>query len=32
MEKLNQVLLNEDIRVGADLDAWFARGGGEELA
>ena len=32
MEKLNQVLLNEDIRVGADLDAWFARGGGEGLA
>jgi NADH-quinone oxidoreductase subunit F len=32
MEKPNQVLLNEDIRVGADLDAWFAGGGGEGLA
>jgi NADH-quinone oxidoreductase subunit F len=32
MEKLNQVLLREDIRVGADLDAWLALGGGEGLA
>ncbi|QYY29937.1 SLBB domain-containing protein [Cupriavidus pinatubonensis] len=32
MEKLNQVLLKEDIRVGADLQAWLARGGGEGLA
>ncbi|SIT36200.1 NADH-quinone oxidoreductase subunit F 2 [Paraburkholderia ribeironis] len=32
MEKLNQVLLKDDIRVGADLDAWLARGGGEGLA
>jgi NADH-quinone oxidoreductase subunit F len=28
MEQLNQVLLRDDIRVGADLDAWLARGGG----
>jgi NADH-quinone oxidoreductase subunit F len=32
MEKLNQVLLNKDILVGADLEKWFARGGGEGLA
>src|SRR5574337_1169903 len=32
MESLNQVLLREDIRVGADLDAWLAHGGGEGLA
>jgi NADH-quinone oxidoreductase subunit F len=32
MDKLNQVLLKEDIRVGADLDAWLARGGGDGLA
>ena len=32
MEKLNQVLLRDDIRVGADLDAWIARGGGGGLA
>ena len=32
MAKPNQVLLNEDILVGADLPAWFARGGGEGLA
>ncbi|WP_019450925.1 NADH-ubiquinone oxidoreductase-F iron-sulfur binding region domain-containing protein [Cupriavidus sp. BIS7] len=32
MDKLNQVLLKQDIRVGADLDAWLARGGGEGLA
>ena len=29
MANLNHVLLREDIRVGADLDAWLARGGGE---
>jgi NADH-quinone oxidoreductase subunit F len=32
MEKLNQVLLRDEIRVGADLDAWLARGGGEGLS
>jgi NADH-quinone oxidoreductase subunit F len=32
MEKPNQVLLRDDIRVGADLYAWLARGGGEGLA
>lgn len=32
MEKLNQVLLKEDILLGADLDAWLAHGGGEGLA
>jgi NADH-quinone oxidoreductase subunit F len=32
MEKLNQVLLKDEIRVGADLDVWLARGGGEGLA
>lgn len=32
MHKLNQVLLRDDIRVGADLDAWLACGGGEGLA
>ena len=32
MDQLNQVLLKGDIRVGADLGAWMARGGGEGLA
>jgi NADH-quinone oxidoreductase subunit F len=32
MQALNQVLLRDDIRVGADLDAWLAHGGGEGLA
>ncbi len=32
MEPLNQVLLKEDIHVGADLERWLARGGGEGLA
>jgi NADH-quinone oxidoreductase subunit F len=32
METLNQVLLRDEIRVGADLDAWLALGGGEGLA
>ena len=32
MQPLNQVLLKDDVRVGADLDAWLARGGGEGLA
>ena len=32
MEKPNQVLLRDDVRVGADLDAWLAHGGGEGLA
>ena len=32
MANLNHVLLREDIRVGADLDAWLARGGSEGLA
>ena len=32
MAKLNQVLLRDEIRVGADLAAWLARGGGEGLA
>ncbi|RQH04404.1 complex I 51 kDa subunit family protein [Paraburkholderia dinghuensis] len=32
MDKLNQVLMRDEIRVGADLDAWLARGGGEGLA
>ncbi len=31
MEKLNQVLLHPKNRVGADLDAWLAHGGGEGL-
>ncbi|HWT36992.1 MAG TPA: NADH-ubiquinone oxidoreductase-F iron-sulfur binding region domain-containing protein [Paraburkholderia sp.] len=31
MDTLNQVLLRDEIRVGADLDAWLARGGGEGL-
>jgi NADH-quinone oxidoreductase subunit F len=31
MDKLNQVLLRDDIRVGADLDAWRAHGGTEGL-
>jgi len=32
MDKLNQVLLREDFRVGADLDAWVAGEGGAGLA
>jgi len=32
MHKSNQVLLKDDIRVGADLAAWLSRGGGEGLA
>ena len=32
MSNLNQVLLRDEIRVGANLDAWLARGGGEGLA
>ena len=32
MDKLNQVLLRNEIRVGADLDAWLAQGGGEGLS
>jgi len=32
VDNLNQVLLREDIRIGADLDAWLARGGGDGLA
>ncbi|WER48461.1 NADH-ubiquinone oxidoreductase-F iron-sulfur binding region domain-containing protein [Cupriavidus sp. WKF15] len=32
MDTLNQVLLKPDIRVGANLDAWLACGGGEGLA
>lgn len=32
MHKPNQVLLNDDVLVGADLTAWMARGGGEGLA
>ena len=32
MRKPNQVLLKDDILVGADLHAWFAQGGGEGLA
>lgn len=32
MNKPNQVLLKEDVLVGADLDAWVSRGGGEGLA
>ena len=31
MKPLNQVLLREEIRVGADLGAWIAQGGGEGL-
>lgn len=31
-EQVNQVLLHEDNLVGADLEAWIARGGGEGLA
>ncbi|KJK18128.1 NADH-quinone oxidoreductase subunit F [Burkholderiaceae bacterium 16] len=31
MEQLNQVLLRDDVRVGADLGAWLAHGGGEGL-
>ena len=32
MNKLNQVLLNSDIQVGADLFAWIQQGGTEGLA
>ena len=32
MDQANQFLLKDDICVGADLDAWLARGGGEGLA
>ena len=32
MEKLNQVLLKADVLIGANLEAWLARGGGEGLA
>jgi NADH-quinone oxidoreductase subunit F len=32
MSNLNQVLLRDEIRVGANLDAWLERGGGEGLA
>jgi NADH-quinone oxidoreductase subunit F len=32
MDKLNQVLLRDANLVGADLDRWFAQGGGEGLA
>jgi len=31
MEHLNQVLLHENSRVGPDLEAWLAHGGGEGL-
>ncbi len=31
MQLLNQVLLREEGRVGADLDAWIRQGGGEAL-
>jgi NADH-quinone oxidoreductase subunit F len=31
MSKANQVLLDPDILVGADLNAWISRGGGEGL-
>jgi len=31
MSQLNQVLLREEIRFGADLDAWLANGGGAGL-
>lgn len=31
MEQLNQVLLHENSRVGPDLDAWLAHGGGDGL-
>lgn len=31
MSKLNQVLLHEDIRIGADLDAWLSSIGGDGL-
>jgi len=31
MSKLNQVLLNETIRIGADLAGWLALGGGQGL-
>ena len=32
MAQPNSVLLNQDARVGANLDAWLARGGGKGLA
>ncbi|MCC8404074.1 SLBB domain-containing protein [Paraburkholderia sp. MMS20-SJTN17] len=32
MQTLNQCLMKDEFRVGADLDAWFACGGGEGLA
>ena len=32
MDKPNQVLLRDEVRVGANLDAWLAHGGGEGLA
>jgi NADH-quinone oxidoreductase subunit F len=32
MDKLNQVLLNKNIEVGADLGAWLESGGGKGLA
>jgi NADH-quinone oxidoreductase subunit F len=32
MDKLNQVLLNKNIEVGADLGAWVESGGGKGLA
>ena len=31
MNKANQVLLNPDILVGADLDAWISHGGGAKV-
>ena len=32
MTTLNQVLLRDEIQVGADLPAWLAHGGGTGLA
>ncbi|MBO9513101.1 MAG: SLBB domain-containing protein [Variovorax sp.] len=32
MNEPNQVMLKDDVLVGADLDAWLAHGGGEGLA
>src|SRR5437764_10776817 len=32
MDRLNQVLLNKNIEVGADLGAWVESGGGKGLA
>ncbi|CAG9274788.1 NADH-quinone oxidoreductase subunit F 2 [Paraburkholderia unamae] len=32
MDELNQNLMRDEIRVGANLDAWLAHGGGEGLA